>query len=132
MLPKHTFPKKERLSASNDINSLFHNGRTFKSFPLQTWYAEKARRANPAPVTILIAVPKKRIRHAVERNRIKRLIRESYRLNKQPLNEVAAAGRIELMIAFVYIGSAIGSYAEVEDAVKKTLSAIKDQFVCQP
>jgi len=117
------FPKNERLSLQKDIDRLFEYGRTFVSYPLRIIYLPQA--TPEAGVSVLISVPKKRIRHAVTRNRIKRLIRESYRLNK---SETIAHYKIkeqQLHIAFLYQSNAIMMYTEIEKAVIKALKVIR-------
>ena len=57
------------------------------AFPLRVVYVNKERAQGEVPVQILISVPKKRFKHAVDRNRVKRQVREAYRLHKQVLYE---------------------------------------------
>jgi len=66
------------------------------------------------PVQLLVVVPKRTFKHAVDRNRIKRLIREAYRTNKQLLWEKRSKDAQQLLIGFVYVGKTILPYAEIE------------------
>lgn len=88
------FPKRERITSQKLIDKLFSGkAHSFVAFPLRVvWQVEKpalpaSSPASPvAPVAqVLISVPKKRLRHAVDRNRAKRQIREAYRLHKHLL-----------------------------------------------
>ena len=65
----------------------------------------------------------KRIKKAVHRNRIKRLIRESYRLNKELVNDIEF-GEQSLDIAFVYVKDTVSDYKEIQKGVKKALRQI--------
>ena len=67
------------------IEALFENGssQSVSAFPLRAVYQTIERREGHAPVQILISVPKKRFKHAVDRNRVKRQIREAYRRHRQ-------------------------------------------------
>ncbi|MDR2473842.1 MAG: ribonuclease P protein component [Tannerella sp.] len=126
------FPKKERLSSRKDIDRLFVEGKSIKSFPLRAVFcsADKADDASQhaAGIAIMVSVAKKRLRHAVDRNRIKRLIRESYRLNKQPLVECCTAEIIALHIAFVYMSNEVLHYADISKAMIKTVNKLVAQL----
>ena len=77
----YTFPKAEKLCGEIRTTRLFAEGRAFISYPFRIVY-RLTDEISPAHVRILISVPKKKIKRAHGRNRIKRLIREAYRLNK--------------------------------------------------
>lgn len=78
------------------------------------------------PVQVLIAVPKKNLRHAVDRNRMKRLIREAYRLSKHPIsNEYSKAGK-HLDIAFIFMGKQCINQAETITAINVLLDRLID------
>ena len=83
---KNTFPKKEKLCGEIRIGRLFAEGEAFIAYPLRVVYKFSEEREDSG-VKILISVPKKKIKKAVHRNRIKRQIREAYRLNKAVLLE---------------------------------------------
>ena len=78
----YTFKKEERLCNKKLIDKLFHNGSSFLCYPYRvSWLA--VAEVVEFPVQVLIAVPKKRYKRAIDRNLLKRRIREAYRLNKQ-------------------------------------------------
>ena len=72
------------------------------AFPLRAVYINKERAHNNAPVQILISVPKKRFKHAVDRNRVKRQVREAFRRHKQLLYE-AMPDNEQLLLAFIWL-----------------------------
>ena len=77
--------KKEKLCSVVAIEQLFGRGGADFSrlaYPLRAVARNNPRRKSDAPVAFLISVPKKRLRHAVDRVRMRRLIREAYRLQK--------------------------------------------------
>ena len=85
---KLTFNKSQHLCGETTISQLFREGKAFLVFPLRVVYRVMPREnvdKRPA-VRVLTSVPKKQFKHAVDRNRFKRLIRESYRLQQQELN----------------------------------------------
>ena len=84
---------------------------------------------NEADVSILISVPKKRFKHAVKRNHVKRQIREAYRLNKHILLDTlqTEASNNKLALAFIWLDNKIHSTEEVEYKVKKLLYHIAEE-----
>ena len=121
---RNLFPKSERLSLKNDIDRLFDKGQSFIAFPLRIVYLSDIAE-NPAVsgISILISVPKKRIKHAVDRNRIKRLIRENFRLQKSSLVDFGKGGK-RLHIAFMYVCNEVRPYADIEKAMTKAIHTI--------
>jgi ribonuclease P protein component len=76
----------------------------------------------------LISVPKKRFKRAVHRNRVKRLIRESYRYNKTALSEICTQRNTRLLIAFVYISDKIVDFPAMQSAVQKALAGLQEKW----
>ncbi|MCX2718496.1 ribonuclease P protein component [Lentiprolixibacter aurantiacus] len=112
-----SFPKKERLSSKKLIEQVFQEGSNLKQFPLKLIYLETSLPEN-VKCQAAMAVPKKRIRLAVKRNRIKRLMREAYRINKGPIfNKME--GNYALL--FLYLGKESPDYRQVEKAMKDLL-----------
>ena len=110
-MSRFTFGKDEKLCSKLVIDELFKSGRSFKAFPLRVIY--KQLDESNATAKVLISVPKKRFGKAVSRNRIKRLIREVYRLNKPELIEKWQKDGKYFALAFVYIGNEIPEYADL-------------------
>jgi ribonuclease P protein component len=119
-----TFTKAERLSLQREIDLLFDGGKAFTAYPLRTLYV-KQKPFSGVPVSLLISVPKKRFKRAVKRNRVKRLIRETYRLNKTSLWESLSASGQGLLVAFIYIGNEVCDFDVMERAMKKAITLLK-------
>lgn len=118
--------KSEKLCSQTAINALFDHNKDAKgaiAYPLRIVSAPRTapRRNGAAPVQFLISVPKKRLRHAVDRVRMRRLIREAFRLNR---DKITADPAQPLDIAFIYVGSGLTSYARVERAMIKLLATL--------
>lgn len=102
----NTLHKAERLDRKKVIEKMFAGGsRSFSLFPLRVvWLPVEELEA---PVSILVSVSKRRFKRAVKRNRVKRLVREAYRLNKQPLLEAVEGAGYRVAIAFIYVSDRV-------------------------
>ena len=120
----YTFRKEERISSTKEIDFLFENGTSFSSYPLRVLFCVKETSEN-ARFSVLISVPKRKFKRAAHRNRIKRLLRENYRLNKSILWEIPEEKCPGLSIGFVFIGKDMPDYKQITVAVSKALSAIR-------
>jgi len=114
-----SFKKPERLTSRKQINTLFKHGNILFIYPVKAYYIYSKNNSNSSN-TVLFSVPKKNIRKAVERNRLKRQMREVYRNNKLLLNE-----KKHLNIGFIYTESMITSYALIKESLIKIMKNIK-------
>ncbi|MCD8260390.1 MAG: ribonuclease P protein component [Bacteroides sp.] len=127
---QYTFSKEERLCSKRTIETLFDGGaRSFSMFPLRVVYLPVADTGKLPGASVLITVSKKRFKRAVKRNRIKRQIREAYRLNKSSLNRVLKEKGIYLPIAFIYLGNEVPCWQEIEEKVRISLLRIEEKFL---
>jgi len=116
-----TFPKSERLVSRGLIETLFAGGgSSMVTFPLRVIFIKKERARGDAPVQVLISVPKKRFRHAVDRNRVKRQIREAYRQHQQLLYG-ALPENCRLLLAFVWLSDRHVATAKIDHCVRGLL-----------
>ena len=121
VVERKRFSINERLRSKRSIEKLFNNGRSFVVYPLRTIYLPiSGAEDSTADFAVLISVPKKRIKGAVQRNKIKRLMREAYRLNK---HACTYAGET-LHIAFMYVSNELVTYTMMEKAMQKSLQKI--------
>ena len=92
--------KAERLCSKKAIDALFTgtDSKSLSAYPIRIVY----RHTEEAGIRNLVSVSKKRFRHAVDRNRVKRQIREAYRLNKHRLDDIAQASS-GMDIAFIWL-----------------------------
>jgi len=83
-----TYPKREKLKSRKTIDSLFSEGQSVSKYPLRLVYvADKSDNQTDSPLTTGVSVSKKYFKKAVDRNYFKRVLRETYRLNKHLLTE---------------------------------------------
>lgn len=108
-----TFTQAERLKSKVAIDTLFASGKSFHAKPFEIlWLAVKE---NDSPVKVVISVPKRLYKRAVDRNKVKRLFREAYRKNKNTLYE--KLNDTQLHVMFIYKSKAIIDYSEMEEKV---------------
>jgi len=115
---KHTFGKEERLKSKKIIERLYKYGNSVKSFPLRMMYLQTEHTSN-FPAQVGVSVPKRNFKNAVDRNRIKRLMRETYRLQKQLVYNNIDKPHV-LMIS--YLGKEEWDYKDLFQKMEKLLT----------
>lgn len=130
---KFAFPKKEHLKSKSIIENLYAQGSSATAFPLRAIFLPVPKQQDNPTAAILINVAKKRFRHAVDRNLMKRRIREAYRLNKLPFIEELEKREKQLAVAILYIDNRHSSTRYLQHKMQKLLSAIieKEQKRCE-
>ncbi len=123
---KNTLKKEERIYRKKDIDHLFSGVDSFVVFPFKVvFFSEKE---TDGSVAVLISVPKKKIRSAAKRNRIKRLMRETYRTGNQGLKQQAKEQKHLLFVGFIYLDNKIQTYAEMKGRMQKALGILKERM----
>jgi ribonuclease P protein component len=118
---QNTFKKKERLTGIKAIAELFEKGKTGLVYPLKFVFIEKE--VMPGfPVHAAFSVSKKNFKKAVERNLIKRRMKEAYRLNKNFFYERLKEKNLDIM--FVYIANEILPYPDVKKSIMEILNRL--------
>lgn len=135
------FRQGERLRLRTLVEQLFANGKSLYEWPLRVVYRPLDDAslsamfkghvpAGTGRLQMLITVPKKKRRHAVDRVLMRRRIREAWRLNRQPLR--AATDRLEnirtLSAAFIYIADKNVDYAKVERSMKSLIGKLEQKL----
>ena len=113
---KKTFGTDEKLKSKKIISQLFKEGKSVSQSGFTLVYLATALKTY-YPVQAGFTVPKRFFKRAVDRNRIKRLMREVYRANKFGLYKKLAAEKQQLAVMFVYNGRKLPEFAETDKAV---------------
>ncbi len=119
-----TFPKAERLNSKKLIKELFQEGSSFHFYPIRTTYLLQ-KDAPAAKPQVMFSVPKRNFKKAVDRNKIRRRLRESYRSNKYLLSEGTNTDFF-FVIAFIYTGKEILSFKQIDNKLKTSLLRLKN------
>lgn len=117
---RNTFPKKERLKSKKLLEQLFRKGSAISAFPLKLLYL-KTSLPEDVPFQVTVVAPKRNFKSAVKRNRIKRLLKEAYRLNK-PFFFNNTKGQYALVI--LYLGKEMPSFSQIESGTKTLLAKL--------
>ena len=121
------FPKREHICSTRLIDLLFGSGsQHMVAYPLRAVFRKTDRQVTGVPVQVLISVPKRHFKHAVDRNRAKRQVREAYRHMKQPLCD-AIPEEGSLLLGFVWISDKHVSSGLVNERIQKLLTRIKEK-----
>ena len=115
------FPKSEKLKSTKTIERLFSEGKSFTKFPLKLIFLPQEL---VKPTQAAFAVPKRSFKSAVDRNRIKRQLREAYRLHK-PL--ILTNNGKKFALLFLHFGKDKPKYAELEKSVASLLKKLRDE-----
>jgi ribonuclease P protein component len=124
----HTFRKEEKLCSQKIMGDLFLSGNSFLCYPLKVVWKKYDVLPSTVPAQAGFSVPKRMFKHAVDRNRLKRLLRESYRLNKSSLYEALNLTNKRIALMLVYIGKEVLPYAKIEPAIAKAIGKINEQL----
>ena len=115
---RFTLRREERLKSKKLIAKLYEDGKSFKVFPLRIIYLQTEHISN-YPVQIGFSVPKRNFKRAVDRNKIKRLLRESYRKEKYT---IYSQSNKKFIFMISYLAKEDKGYAEIEIKMKKLLT----------
>lgn len=126
---RYTLSKEERLHLKRDVDALFASGHAFIAYPLRVIVNTTPIGEGEEPsCTILAVAAKKYFRRANKRNRVKRLIRESYRLRKHRLLDLAKAQGLHIHLGLLSVAKELPTQADVNRGMDKALSRIWEEL----
>jgi ribonuclease P protein component len=122
-----TLGKNERLKSRKLIEQLFKEGKSFNAFPFRVYYLLQVAPLTATQKTMLqfgAGAGTKNFKRAVDRNRIKRLTREAYRLQKKPLEETLRTKAKDLSLFFIYTQKELPDYKTVYEKTSLILNKL--------
>ena len=141
MTTNNTYSKQEKLKSRKALEELFAKGKSFSVFPIKVFYtiADQDIANGSASVAIAnteikssdtdlvqagVGVSSRIFKKAHDRNKVKRLLREVYRTQKQPLYASVKLKQAPLNVFFLYIGKELPVFADLQVAMEKTLEKL--------
>jgi ribonuclease P protein component len=123
MNKKNTLGKKERLKSKKLIGKLFEEGKSIKKYPFRLIYLIQDKNSFKIKTQASFSVPKRNFKKAVDRNRIKRLIKEAYRLEQR---KILQDYNLPFVIMITYLGKKEPIFCDVKENIKELLTLFKE------
>jgi ribonuclease P protein component len=127
MAKTFSYNRAEKLKSRKLLEQLFANGKSFLVFPIKVFYLPITDGATVSLVQAGVGTSSRNFKHAADRNRIKRLIREAYRLNKLPLHEFLTTQQKKVAVFFLYIDKALPQ----DNIVQQKMPLVLDKLMKQ-
>lgn len=127
-MSEYSLSKNDRLCSRKSIGELFDGGESFFVFPLKVVFIKRTT-TDPPGIRTAFSVSKRNFKRAVKRNYLKRLMRETYRLNKTSLAEALPQHDTQLDVMFIYAVKEEKDYKIVEKSMLKCLDKLKSSLL---
>ena len=124
----YTFSKSERLCSKILIEKLFKSGHTFYLEPFKVFWLETPDLESVSNAQLLTGVSKKNLKKSVDRNKIKRRIKEAYRLNKQILYDTLEINNKKFIIAILYTSKQINDFDYIQNKIILILQRLQKEI----
>lgn len=121
-MPTHIFPKSQRLKSRKKLQQVFAEGKSVRAKDLRLVYLEEKKEATD--IKCGVGLTTRNFKHAVDRNRIKRLLREAYRLQQHDLKSYAEVHSANLSLFLLYTGREMPRYQDIYENVGVVLQKL--------
>ena len=128
MPKKFSFGKEEKLKSRKLVEELFATGKSQGIFPLRITYKFLSAEEGIASVQAGVSVSKKHFKKAVDRNRIKRLMRKAYRLQKKEFLQQTKEKRLRMVVFFIFVDKTMPTYQTVFDTMARCLQVLQKRL----
>ena len=132
LLPKNfTYQKKDKLKSRKQTQFLFSNGKAITMHPIRLIYTIENAEAGMFPAGLLqagVGAPSRHFRKAVQRNKVKRLLREGYRLEKPNFTNSINLTNTRLNLFFLYVDVNVQSQQQIQATIKLLLQKLADKL----
>ena len=128
---KFTYQKKDKLKSRKQTQFLFSNGKAITMHPIRLIYNIENAEAGIFPTGLLqagVGAPSRHFRKAVQRNRVKRLLREGYRLEKPDFMSAISLTNTRLNLFFLYVDVNVQSQQQIQTTMKLLLQKLADKL----
>lgn len=124
-----SLPASERIKRKKNIDTLFQNGKAYFSFPYKVIYSTQPLLcdSHDSPLQVAISVPKRLFKKAHDRNRLKRITKECYRLQKQALSTLLHSQNQSMLLLLLYTHPEEIPYAQLSKHMEKALTKLQDK-----
>lgn len=122
-----SYSKKEKLKSRTQLEAVFTSGKTFSVFPVKVFFLETGD-TQTRKLKAGVGVSARHFKKAVQRNRIKRLLRETYRLEKQVLHKQLHEQQKQLAVFFLYIDKEMPSYEVLREKMKECITKLQTKL----
>jgi len=132
---KYTYQKKDKLKSRKQTQHLFSKGSAVSAFPIKLLYTIQDEVPAFSPEGLLqagVGAPSRIFRKAVQRNKVKRLLREGYRLEKPSFVAQQLFQNKRLNLFFLYVDATLLSQQEIQEKIKIALKKLSDKIKAQP
>lgn len=127
MATSFSFGKKEKLKSRKHLDELFAAGKSFAVFPIKIFYAEVKANID-FQVKVGVGATKRNFKKSVDRNKVKRLLREAYRVNKQPLLDFANEKKKNVSVFFLLIDRTIPDLQLLNNKMPLIIEKLKSKL----
>lgn len=125
----NSFKKIEHLTGEKLIQKVFASKHRFLVHPIKVNFLFNQQLKDDVPIKVLVSCPKRNFKKAVDRNRIKRLLRETYRQNKHSLVDALKTSEFNLVVTLVFIGNEIPEFKYIENKIILTLNRLTEETI---
>lgn len=130
---KFGYSKKQKLKSRKAIGQLFANGKVINATPVKMlWHFSEGHKPNGSSLKASVSASKRFFKKAVQRNRIKRLMREAWRLQKTSLEAAVGSSNLSIDVMLIYIGSEMPEYSTVFDSVGLLIQKLSNRVIERP